>query len=76
MNLAYYQNKYCLSSVNGASTSSYYNSTLTAGLVIASNATSLPVYYLCSNMIQIKKAEMVEVMVATLMAAFSLLYIS
>ena len=76
MNLAYFQNRYCLSNVNGTSTSSWYNSTNSVGLAIASNATTLPVYYLCNNLIQIKKAEMVEVMVATLMAALSLLYIS
>ena len=76
MNLAYFPSRYCLSSVNGTSTSSWYNSTNYAGLAVASNLTSTPIYYVCNNLISIKKAEMVEVMVATLMAAVSLLYIA
>ena len=71
---AYYRNRYCLSYVNGESTYTYYNSSTDIGIVIASNATSTLVLYNCSPM-YLLKAEFIQVMMASILAAASLFYI-
>ena len=71
---AYYRNRYCLSSIDGESTYTEYNSTSDIGFVIASNATSTLLLYQCSPMYRLK-AEFIQVMMASILAAFSLFYI-
>ena len=56
MNVAYLPSRYCLSNVNGTSNSSFYDSTTTVGLALASNATSSLLSYVCNSLISIGKA--------------------
>ena len=48
MNNQYYINRYCFSNVNGASTTTTYNTTSGVGYVTASNLTSVMLSYLCT----------------------------
>ena len=71
-----YTNKYCLSSVSGTSTTSYFNATSSVGMATTSGATNTFIVYACNMMFLYQKAEMVQVMFATLLAAVSALYIA
>ena len=64
-----------MSNVNGASTTSYYNTTNTVGIAVASNATSTAVIYYCNTM-YVLNAKMIEAMAATLLVAASMLYLA
>ena len=64
-----------MSNVNGASTTSYYNTTNFAGAAVASNATSTLVIYYCNTM-YVLNAKMIEAMAATLLVAASMLYLA
>ena len=73
----FYTNRYCLSSVNGASTTSFYNSTSGAGGATASNDTKTLVTYFCNAAFVFgNNAQMIKAVAASLLAAASMLYIA
>jgi hypothetical protein len=77
MSTYYLPTKYCLSSVNGNSTTTYYNSTAMAGIYLNSTNTSAMNPYVCQSMFGYKmmSASVLETVQALILAAFSFAYL-
>ncbi len=77
LSVSFYANRYCLSSVAGTSTTSFYNTTSGAGTATASNATNTLVVYFCNQMFVFgNNAQIIQAVAASLLAAASMLYIA
>ena len=77
MSTYYLPTKYCLSSVNGNSTTTYYNSTSLSGVYLNSTNTTANNMYVCQSLFgyHMQYASFLETMQAFILAAFSLAYL-
>ena len=73
---AYFSGRYCLSNIQGTSTTSYYDTTTGLGSATASNSTSTAVYYYCNLMASFNQAETIQAAIAAFVTAVSLMYIA